>query len=416
MKKLFLITENFPYGTTGENTFILSELPELVKYYDVTVISHASEAVVNDHANIAALPSEVKVVNLQIKLTWSKKFIYLIRYLFDGDGIKEIEEILKSKENFWQRLRYSISFYALAMEDFRLIRKEKLFTRDEEAIYYTYWYYYYTYSISKNRKYFPNMKVVTRAHGFDLYDEQCIGGRQSFQNIMDKNVDRIFFISEQGKKYYLNKYHFDNSDKYVVSRLGTIGTRHLPAVMSRGNGKFRLVSCSSAIPLKRVHLIVEALSGITEDIEWIHFGDGLEFDNLEKLASRLLKNKSNIEYQLKGWISNQEIVQYYRDNYVNCFITTSSTEGIPVSVQEAISFGIPIIATAVGGMPELFEDNGVLLKMDPSKKEIQNAIRKMIHMDGQAYEELRKNSYKVWCERYDAEVNRVRFVKMLEKL
>ena len=414
MKKLFLITENFPYGTTGENAFILSELPEIVKYYDVTVISHASEAALNDCADLTGLPSEVKVINIQIKLTWYRKLKYLIRYLCDADGIKEIGEILKSNGNYLQRLRYSVSFYALAMEDFRLIKKKKLFSADDEAIYYTYWYYYYTYGISKNRKYFPNMKVVTRVHGFDLYDEQCTVGRQPFQKIMDKNVDRIFFISEQGKSYYLNKYHFDNYSKYIVSRLGTIGIKHLPDVVDRAHGKFRLVSCSSVIPLKRVNLIVEALSELTEEIEWIHFGDGSEFGNLKELAARLLKNKSNIGYQLKGYIANQEIIQYYGNNYVHCFITTSSTEGIPVSAQEAMSFGIPIIATAVGGVPELIDGNGILMDADPNAQEVADAIRTMVHMGGQAYEELRKSSYRIWCERYDAEVNRERFIQMLE--
>lgn len=42
----------------------------------------------------------------------------------------------------------------------------------------------------------------------------------------------------------------------------------------------------------------------------------------------------------------------------------SDSEGIPVSIMEAMSFGIPVIARNVGGMSEIVnEENGLLLEM-----------------------------------------------------
>ena len=58
------------------------------------------------------------------------------------------------------------------------------------------------------------------------------------------------------------------------------------------------------------------------------------------------------------------------------FINVSSTEGIPVSIMEAMSFGIPVIATAVGGTPEIVNnENGYLLSKDPSAKELAEVIQ-----------------------------------------
>ncbi|MCH5261440.1 MAG: glycosyltransferase [Lachnospiraceae bacterium] len=415
MKKLFLVTETFPYGT-AEKTFILPELPELLKYYDVTIISHASETVVNDIENISVLPPEVKIVNLDIKMPRYRQIKYFIRFFLDRDGLKETKEILKSRKNILQRLYQSIGFYGLAMENFRLMDSMSLLVKDEEAIYYSYWYFYYTYSVTKNRKLFPNMKLITRTHGFDLYDERYTGTRQPFKRIMDKNIDRIFFISQQGKGYYLNRYNITDCEKYIVSRLGTMRTGDLSDTGRRENEKFRLVSCSSVIPLKRVDLIAQALYELTDEIEWIHFGSGSEFNRLVEQADELLKSRCNISYQFKGFVSNRQILEYYSTNYVDCFISTSSSEGIPISIQEAMSFGIPIIATAVGGVPELIENNGILMNANPSREEVSNAISRMLHLNRHEYEFLREQSFRIWQERYNAEVNRVKFVCAINKL
>ncbi len=53
---------------------------------------------------------------------------------------------------------------------------------------------------------------------------------------------------------------------------------------------------------------------------------------------------------LRGGISNAEVFQFYRDNKVDLFVNASTSEGLPVSIMEAISFGIPSIATNVGGL------------------------------------------------------------------
>ena len=51
-------------------------------------------------------------------------------------------------------------------------------------------------------------------------------------------------------------------------------------------------------------------------------------------------------------------------NDFDLFVNMSLSEGIPVSIMEAISFGIPIIATNVGGNAEIVNDEtGVLIPL-----------------------------------------------------
>ena len=110
-------------------------------------------------------------------------------------------------------------------------------------------------------------------------------------------------------------------------------------------------------------------------------------------------------------------MKYYESYPVNCFITTSSTEGgSPVSIQEAISYGIPVIGTEVGGIPELVENNGKLLPATPTANEVTDAIKKIYYASEEQIEIWRENSYKLWKKKFDSDNNYEIFVEYLVNL
>jgi glycosyltransferase involved in cell wall biosynthesis len=177
-----------------------------------------------------------------------------------------------------------------------------------------------------------------------------------------------------------------------------------------GDNTLHIVSCSNVIPVKRVHLIYEAFNLIENlKIEWTHFGDGDQFDLLKEKVRNL---KSNIQTNLKGRIPNNEIYIAYRKLNPKIFINVSSSEGVPVSIMEALSFGIPVIASNVGGTSEIVNNqNGILLSANPTPHEIRAAIEEVI-----AHPEKREAAYQTWNELYNAEKNYVEFVKQLQLL
>lgn len=95
----------------------------------------------------------------------------------------------------------------------------------------------------------------------------------------------------------------------------------------------------------------------------------------------------------------------------------SKTEGgTPVSMMEVQSFGIPIIATNVGGIKEIVnKDTGILLSANPEIKEITKAIEKMINISSEDYKKYQKNSYENWRENFNAEKNYTNFIKTFLK-
>ena len=118
------------------------------------------------------------------------------------------------------------------------------------------------------------------------------------------------------------------------------------------------------MPVKRVHRILETLQQIVDiNIEWTHIGGGALKERLELDIEKLPKN---IKVNLLGELTSTDIYKLYKENSYHIFVNVSESEGIPVSIMEASSFGIPVIATNVGGVGEIVENgyNGLLLNKD----------------------------------------------------
>src|SRR5699024_5480479 len=136
-----------------------------------------------------------------------------------------------------------------------------------------------------------------------------------------------------------------------ISRLGTHKNNTFKKKIIKKD-TIQLVSCSSIISVKRLDLIIEILSKINLDIKWTHIGDGALGANIRALAKRKLRK---IDYEFLGYIDNNDILKVYEKLDVDYFINMSDSEGLPVSMMEAMSLGIPVIARNVGGISEIVD-------------------------------------------------------------
>jgi glycosyltransferase involved in cell wall biosynthesis len=119
-------------------------------------------------------------------------------------------------------------------------------------------------------------------------------------------------------------------------------------------------------------LIPKSLIHTKRKIIWTHIGGGGCLIEIEKELANL---GDNVEVNLLGQLPHDEVLQYYANNAVDLFINVSSSEGLPVSIMEAFASGIPVIATKVGGSPEIVsEDCGYLLKEDFLPNELANIL------------------------------------------
>jgi glycosyltransferase involved in cell wall biosynthesis len=122
---------------------------------------------------------------------------------------------------------------------------------------------------------------------------------------------------------------------------------------------------------KGLSYAIEAVSHIKQAI-FVIIGDGEEKQNLEQLIEKKgLKQK----VFLAGRI---ESAQTYLKAF-DIFMLTSITEALPYAVIEAGSAGLPIVASRVGGIPEIIDDgkSGILVESRNSKQ-IQASLEKII--------------------------------------
>ena len=119
----------------------------------------------------------------------------------------------------------------------------------------------------------------------------------------------------------------------------------------------KAVTAGRLIPLKRVDGLLEALREIPE-LGLVVVGDGPERPQLERMAQEL--GVSDRVY-FAGQRSKEETLALM--SACDFFVLNSTHEGLPHVVLEAMALGLPVVATAVGGIPEVVRDGetGVLI-------------------------------------------------------
>ncbi|MCD8291804.1 MAG: glycosyltransferase family 4 protein [Prevotella sp.] len=122
--------------------------------------------------------------------------------------------------------------------------------------------------------------------------------------------------------------------------------------------------------------VFDILRGMTNNAEELNgkmelrIGGNKHEDELKKMIS-----DGHLENMLKfeGWVSGDKKIELL--NWADVFILPSHNEGLPISILEAMSYGMPIISTPVGGIPEVVSEQNGILVTPSNEKEIINAIR-----------------------------------------
>ena len=103
--------------------------------------------------------------------------------------------------------------------------------------------------------------------------------------------------------------------------------------------------------------------------------------------------------------------QYYKSLQPDLFINLSSSEGVPVSIMEAMSFGIPVIATSVGGNPEIVNNNnGYLISKHADKQDISLLIKNHFKLGDKEKNIKMNNALETWFNNYNADKNYSQFI------
>jgi glycosyltransferase involved in cell wall biosynthesis len=134
----------------------------------------------------------------------------------------------------------------------------------------------------------------------------------------------------------------------------------------------KAVTVGRLVPWKQVDGLIEALNEIPE-LGLVVVGDGPERPRLERIAQEL--GVSGRVY-FAGQRSKRETLSLMAA--CDLFVLNSTYEGLPHTVLEAMALGLPVIATAVGGTPEVVRDGETGLLIHSGNRALEKTLYALV--------------------------------------
>ena len=332
------------------------------------------------------------------------------------------KELIKNPKDKWQALRYIIKDLfkhpGIIFKQFRFnlalvserIAAARFYAQqiEQNAVVYTYWFDELAIMARFIKIFRPDIRWVSRAHAFDVYGDD--GGRSVLFYKRNKIslVDTLYVVSENGAEH-IKKQYPEHFNKIKVSYLGTEPFGPSPEVAQPE--RFVFATCAYMVARKRLTMLMEMVDHLKiKEIVWHVIGDGPEKKILEELA---LERKDKLKCIFHGSCELDEISDIYKNN-IDCFINVSSNEGLPMSIMEATSAGIPVIATDVGGTREIVnETTGFLVDKDISPKTLADVINQNLGKFKRT--DFREGVKDYWKINFAAHINYSKFYKSISR-
>jgi glycosyltransferase involved in cell wall biosynthesis len=218
-------------------------------------------------------------------------------------------------------------------------------------------------------KLFGNIQLVKTVHGLAEPFKGIKKTKQKFYNLLDQWITKLFFhkvigvsnqISEKLKRELPNSkvvcihnciaLERIKAEKPVIETKKELGIRFDSVIIG---------TVGRLVPVKGIEYLLKSAKILGEkfpDLRLLIVGDGPAKNQLQELAKKL-------------GINSSVIFTGHRDdvlNLVSCldvFVLPSLSEGIPMALLEAMAVGVPVVASNVGGIPEVLEDGktGILI-------------------------------------------------------
>lgn len=203
--------------------------------------------------------------------------------------------------------------------------------------------------------YFKRIGLIATQHGLPEWGLESGSLPQrtklwSTFHLLRRHFTRTVAVSRELRDALVDRFGFP-SKLVTVIRNGV----ELPdvAVPSSGTGPFVIGSSGRLVRVKDYPLFVEVaekLAGAGEEgFRFELAGEGPEHSHLQSLIGDRGLQRNVI---LRG--HQEDMGAFYRG--LDLYLNTSLHEGIPMTVLEALGWGVPVIAPAVGGIPEIIED------------------------------------------------------------
>ncbi len=222
---------------------------------------------------------------------------------------------------------------------------------------------------------FTGIPFSFTAHRFDILENEILSTKL-------KKTLFVRFVSEDAVNLFREVTGIEPGDKGKVIHLG-VEVPGYNQIDKKEDGKVILCPANLLRVKGHVYLIQAMLilkkKGI--DFELWLAGDGPLRESLEEFVDHLHVRDC---VKFLGYVPHNELLKFYEGNKVLMVVIASvdlgkgeREGGLSIALMEAMSYGVPVVATRVGGIPELLtEDTGILVK-DKDPKALAEAIERI---------------------------------------
>ena len=238
---------------------------------------------------------------------------------------------------------------------------------------------------------FLKKKIIRKIVGDPVWERAYSKAKisESFDEFQVKNYGFSISLQKKVRSFSIKKSDIVvTPSKHLKNFILNLGFKNKIEIINNGvfipeenaniftNDQINITIESRLVSHKNIKKIIRAISDLNDPLIYLNIiGDGPELNQLQKISLES-NNKDNIIFH--GKLNRDDINHIFLKSDI--YIQASNYEGLPHSLLEAMSYGIPVLCTPVGECKEILgnEDRGYILDLPVSKNNIKSKISEII--------------------------------------
>ena len=238
---------------------------------------------------------------------------------------------------------------------------------------------------------FLKKKIIRKIVGDPVWERAYSKAKisESFDEFQVKNYGFSISLQKKVRSFSIKKSDIVvTPSKHLKNFILNLGFKNKIEIINNGvfipeentniftNDQINITIVSRLVSHKNIKKIIRAISDLNDPLIYLNIiGDGPELNQLQKISLES-NNKDNIIFH--GKLNRDDINHIFLKSDI--YIQASNYEGLPHSLLEAMSYGIPVLCTPVGECKEILgnEDRGYILDLPVSKNNITSKISEII--------------------------------------
>ena len=253
-------------------------------------------------------------------------------------------------------------------------------------------------------------KIIIHMHGstFDLfYKERCNDAQKQTVREIFAMADQVIALSEDWKEF-LAEYICDEQKIVVIYNAVKI-----PEAYQKDYANRKMLFLGILGQRKGTYDLIEVLPELLRQYPDCHvyFGG----DGERQQAEQMCREKEITDrVTFLGWVRGAKKEKFLKE--CSIYVLPTYHEGMPMSILEAMSYGMAVVSTYVGGIPHIItdEENGLLCEAG-NKAVLKDKLLKLLE-DKSLRENLGQNAYRMMAREFDVRENVKRVYEMYEEL